>query len=429
MAEQLKMISEMKDMIGTWRLNWPELEKVIGNQLADEKHYQLLKSLKFDLAIVGTFPLSRSLFVLPYSLGIPYVGLGTMQDPWTTRNPALPSFVPTNTIPGKYTPKMDFWQRLHNLWANIDWAAFPRVRVLEDEYVQKYIRDKPRITMNGLAAKCMLVLQDVDPLLDYPKPQMPHEIFIGGLSTKPANSLPKDLEDFMNSAPEGVIIMTFGSMSLEEGPQTVKEFVKAFKNIKQHILWKYVKEPEGLPANVRIVSWLPQNDLLGHPKTKMFITHCGNNGQMEALYHGVPMIGFPIFGDQMYNCKRLDYHGYGVCLNSLDFKADDLVRAVNDIIQNRTYKENIQKASEIFHESPMTPRERALYWVEHVLKFGGKHLHSYALDMPWYQYLMLDIAAFVFGVVFVFILACVLLTYLALKAIPGTNKPPHPKKD
>ena len=127
----------------------------------------------------------------------------------------------------------------------------------------------------------------------------------------------------------------------------------------------------------------------------------------------------------MYNCKRLDYHGYGVCLNSLDFKADDLVRAVNNIMQNRTYNENIQKASQIFLESPMTPQERALFWV----KFGGEHLHSYALDMPWYQYLMLDIAAFVFGVVFVFILTCVLLTYLAMKASSGTNKPPHPKKD
>ena len=284
---------EMKDMIGTWRLNFPEWENVIRNQLADEKHYQLLKSLNFDLAIVDIFPVSRSLLVLPYNLGVPYVGLGTVQEPWTTRNPALPSFVPSNIIAGEYTPKMDFWQRLHNLWVNIDWAAFPRVTFLEDEYVQKYIRDQPRITMNGLVAKCMLVLQDLDFLLDYPRPQMPHEIFIGGLSTKPANPLPKELEDFMNSAPEGVIIMTFGSFGVDIGPQIVKEFIKAFRNVKQHILWKYIEEPEGLPSNVRIVSWLPQNDLLGHPKTKMFITHCGNNGQMEALYHGVPMIGSP----------------------------------------------------------------------------------------------------------------------------------------
>ena len=400
----------------------------MGNQLADEKHYQLLKSLKFDLAIVDIFQMSRGLLVLPYSLGIPYIGVVTMQEPWLTRNPSLPSFVPTNVIPGEYTPKMDFWQRLHNLWASIDWVAFPQVTYLEDEYVQKYIRDQPMTTMNGLVANCMLVLLDVDPLLDYPKPQMPHEIFIGGLSTKPAKSLPKELEDFMNSAPEGVIVMSFGSIGFEIDPQTLMEFLKAFGKIKQRIIWKYVEEPKGLPSNVKVLSWMPQNDLLGHPNAKMFITHCGNNGQMEALYHGVPMIGFPLFSDQLYNCKRLNYHNYGVCLNPVDFKADDLIRAVNVIMQSNTYRENIQKASQIFHDSPMTPQERALYWVEHVLKFGGKHLHSYALDMPWYQYLMLDIAAFVLGVVLIFILACVLMIYLVLKVVSRSPKPQHHKQ-
>jgi UDP:flavonoid glycosyltransferase YjiC (YdhE family) len=35
--------------------------------------------------------------------------------------------------------------------------------------------------------------------------------------------------------------------------------------------------------NVLFLPWLPQNDLLGHPKTKLFITHCGKNGIFEAL--------------------------------------------------------------------------------------------------------------------------------------------------
>ena len=35
-----------------------------------------------------------------------------------------------------------------------------------------------------------------------------------------------------------------------------------------------------------VEEWVPQNDILGHPKLKLFITHGGNNGQYEALYHG-----------------------------------------------------------------------------------------------------------------------------------------------
>ena len=114
----------------------------------------------------------------------------------------------------------------------------------------------------------------------------------------------------------------------------VNDFVKAFAMIRQKIIWKYGKQLDNLPSNMKVMSWLPQNDILGHPKTKLFITHCGNNGQMEALYHGEPMIGFPMWTDQLYNCPRLSYHGYGICLDTTTFKGEHLVSAVNNILEN-----------------------------------------------------------------------------------------------
>ena len=35
-----------------------------------------------------------------------------------------------------------------------------------------------------------------------------------------------------------------------------------------------------IPSNVKFMSWLPQNDLLAHNKTKLFITHGGINGRL-----------------------------------------------------------------------------------------------------------------------------------------------------
>ena len=83
--------------------------------------------------------------------------------------------------------------------------------------------------------------------------------------------------------------------------------MSTFAQIKLNVVWRDFRKLEDIPDNVKIVPWLPQNDLLGHPNTRLFITHCGVNGQHEAIYHGVPMIGFPIFSEQMYNCKRLPY--------------------------------------------------------------------------------------------------------------------------
>jgi UDP:flavonoid glycosyltransferase YjiC (YdhE family) len=39
--------------------------------------------------------------------------------------------------------------------------------------------------------------------------------------------------------------------------------------------------------------------ILSHPKVIVFMTHCGMHGVMEAIYHGVPMVGMPVFIDQV----------------------------------------------------------------------------------------------------------------------------------
>lgn len=92
------------------------------------------------------------------------------------------------------------------------------------------------------------------------------------------------------------------------GQERINEFLKAFKSFKEYeILWKAsdINSIE-LPSNVHIFSWLPQNDILADPKTKLFITHSGLLSIQEATIHGVPMIGMPVFVDQ-----------YGVIVNGL----------------------------------------------------------------------------------------------------------------
>ena len=55
--------------------------------------------------------------------------------------------------------------------------------------------------------------------------------------------------------------------------------------------------------------WFPQHDLLAHPKTALFVTHCGMTGILESVYHSVPMLALPIFGDQPDNAARLVERG------------------------------------------------------------------------------------------------------------------------
>ena len=43
-----------------------------------------------------------------------------------------------------------------------------------------------------------------------------------------------------------------------------------------------------------------------------------------------------------------------------------------------------------------TPLQEACDWIEYVLRHGGaRHLRAQVLDIPWYQYYLLDVIAFI----------------------------------
>lgn len=92
-----------------------------------------------------------------------------------------------------------------------------------------------------------------------------------------------------------------------------------------------------LSSNIKVASWLPQNDILGHNQTKLFINHGGANGLMEAAYHGVPMICAPFFGDQYDNAHLARRKGFAEVVNLDTITADELVEVIIKVISNHRY--------------------------------------------------------------------------------------------
>ena len=413
-----RMLAE-RNVVTTWRENTPEITNMCLNPLSDEHLFQVLHDIHFDLAVIDIFPMSRCLAIIPYRLGVPYVSMTTCHEPWLMRNPSLPSYVPINIAPDVYTDKMGFWERFENLWRQVDWVAFPGVDFVDDNVMKPFFKDKQPVSLNRLAGQSLLWLMDLDLAIDYPRPRMPNEIYIGGLTTGPAQPLVSDIKEYLDSAVDGAILMTFGSSSYNMADRHLGEFLSAFRRIKIPILWKYIMVPKGLSSNVMVKDWLAQSDILGHPNIKLFITHCGSGGQFEALYHGVPTLGFPTFADQFYNCRRATVHGIGLCLDLTTFTADDLVSAVHEILTNTSFRENAKRRSELYKDQPMTARERIVYWIEHVLKYGGDHMHAHALDMPWYEYLMFDIFGFILLLTLGGLLFVMLCVWFIMKVLFG----------
>ena len=97
--------------------------------------------------------------------------------------------------------------------------------------------------------------------------------------------------------------------------------------------------------------------------------------------------------EQLYNARRVIEKGFAVGLDIRTFTSENLLAAITEVLENPVYSQNIAKASEMFKNQPDHPLDVATYWVEHVLKYGSDHLKSHALDLPWYQYLMVDVVA------------------------------------
>jgi glucuronosyltransferase len=72
----------------------------------------------------------------------------------------------------------------------------------------------------------------------------------------------------------------------------------------------------------------------GHPNVKVFLTHGGLMGTMEAVYNGVPMVGIPIFGDQFHNSKNFEDEGILVRLDFTSITKENVLKALRKVLEN-----------------------------------------------------------------------------------------------
>uniref|UniRef100_A0A8D2DQX9 glucuronosyltransferase n=1 Tax=Sciurus vulgaris TaxID=55149 RepID=A0A8D2DQX9_SCIVU len=356
----------------------------------------------FDVLVADPVLVCGELVAL--KLGIPFIYTLRFSPAWTVeRNcgkiPAPMSYVPAAL--SELTDQMTFGERVKNA---ISYS-------LQDYIFQSYWKEwnsyhsevlgRPTTLCETMGkAEIWLIRTYWD--FEFPRPYLPNFEFVGGLHCKPAKPLPKEMEDFVQSSGEdGIVVFSLGSMVKNLTEEKANFIASALAQLPQKVVWRYKgKKPATLGANTRIFDWLPQNDLLGHPKTKAFVTHGGTNGIYEAIYHGIPMVGIPIFGDQPDNIVHMKAKGAAVEVKFNTMTSADLLSALRTVIYQPSYKENAMRLSRIHHDQPVKPLDRAVFWIEFVMRHkGAKHLRPASHDLTWFQYHSLDVIGF--------LLACV----------------------
>jgi cis-zeatin O-glucosyltransferase len=127
-----------------------------------------------------------------------------------------------------------------------------------------------------------------------------------------------------------VLYVSFGSMSSLRGEQ-IEELAAALRGSKQRFVWVlrdadrgnvftdsdesrhatflsvFTKQTEG--TGLLVTEWAPQLEILAHPATAAFLSHCGWNSTMESMSYGKPILAWPMHSDQPWDaelvCKYL----------------------------------------------------------------------------------------------------------------------------
>ncbi|RDD36027.1 UDP-glucuronosyltransferase 1-7C, partial [Trichoplax sp. H2] len=311
--------------------------------------------------------------------------------------PNPPAYAPQIGLP--LTCKMNLLQRTLNVIVSYTFMTIFHYLMLGHMYAAA------NITSLGLQTpptfynrRSSILIANGDFALDYPRPVIPATKVVGPILPKPAKALPIHLQEFVSANPNGTIVMSFGSVVT--GLKYITDVQMLFKSLGRlpyNVICKCSeKHKYSIPKNVMTFNWLLQNDLLGHPNIKGFVTHCGMNSILEAAYHGVPIVGIPIFGDQIVNAQKIVYRNNGVILDINEINSDDLYFGIMNATTDQWILGNASTVSKLIKNrlNGRTPVEEAADWIKFALNSkGGHYLRSEEYNLPWYQFYLFDIFA------------------------------------
>lgn len=70
------------------------------------------------------------------------------------------------------------------------------------------------------------------------------------------------------------------------------------------------------------------------------------------------------------------------------------------------------RISALTKDQPLPPLEKALWWIEFVIRHkGANHLRNPVIDMPFYQYFLIDVIFVLLCVVVIFVIFTIKITH------------------
>ncbi|KAI6196226.1 hypothetical protein M3Y94_01083400 [Aphelenchoides besseyi] len=382
-----------------------------SEQLNDEELMAQLRDEQFDLGLTepldncGLLVLNKvkvKHFAMLYAFPLPQMLTASIGIP------SVSSYLPS-MMSSDYPP-LNFKQRLINvifdtlgtwMWSN---KMFGSYQPLAEKHFGK------EFSLITKSQEANLYFVNTDRFLEYPRPLSDKIVYIGGTGLSKPKPLNDEFKKVMDSSKKGVVMISFGTVAPSYlMPQETKEaFLSAFDHFPDvTFVWKYEEENDFAKKHSNLITspWLPQTDLLAHPKMLAFLTHGGANSIIEASTIGTPLIVCPLFADQPRNAILVEFRKIGVQLDAKNLTTENIVHAMREIIENPSYRQNSKEMAKVIAAKPMNADDTFVKYAELAAQFD---LHS-KLDIPGRH-----LSTFVFYNIDVYVFFVVVLTLVIL---------------
>ena len=113
----------------------------------------------------------------------------------------------------------------------------------------------------------------------------------------------------------------------------------------------------------------------------------------EAIDRGVPLLVIPFFYDQFDNAELITSRSLGLSLDRNSVTVENIRAAINEIMSNPEYQQNMLRLRQVTKDEPMAPQEKFVWWVEYAIRNRDmlRYLKCKGVDLPFYQRYFIDV--------------------------------------
>ncbi|KAI3667347.1 hypothetical protein L6452_42402 [Arctium lappa] len=186
-----------------------------------------------------------------------------------------------------------------------------------------------------------------------------------------------------------VILVSFGTTTSFTKEQIV-ELAMGLEKSEQKFIWVLrdadkgnvfrghvtrVELPKGYEDRIKgrglvVREWAPQLEILAHPATGGFMSHCGWNSCMESISMGVPIVAWPMHSDQPTNAVLVTkILKVGLAVKEWEWRdevvvAADVEKAVKRLMGTKEGEEMRKRAVEMGGGVKTSVREGGVSWLQ-----------------------------------------------------------------